>query len=91
MEAYCLYRADTESMEWIKSTQVLRFTAICVEGDENDIEISIQFTKTGIVFRYDLEDEGPVSIPMNWFKGPAGLMLDHRSRIEFLSVLIKPA
>jgi hypothetical protein len=90
MEAYCFYRADPESIEWIKSTKVLRFTALCVEGEENDIEIAIQFTKTGVVLRYDLEDEGPVSVPMSWFEGPAGLMLDRRTRIEFLSVLIKP-
>jgi hypothetical protein len=91
MEGYCLYRAEPGSLEWIKSSKVLRFTAVCIEGEDNDVEISMQFTTTGVVLRYDLEDEGPVSVPMNWFNGAAGIMLDHRTRIEFLSVLIKPA
>jgi len=91
MEGSYFYRASSGSVEWIESTQVLRFTATCVEGDDNDIEVSIQFNKAGIVLRYDLDEEGPVSVPMNWFEGPAGLVLDHRTRFEFLSVLIKPS
>jgi hypothetical protein len=91
MEGYCLYRAELDSIEWIKFSKVLRFNALCIEGDDNDLELSIQFGSSGIVLRYDLEDAGPVSVPMNWFEGPTGLILDHRKRTEFLSVLIKPA
>lgn len=90
MEGSYLYRADSNSTEWIKSTKVLRFTALCIEGEDNDIEIIIQFIKNGVVLRYDLEDEGPISVPMTWLEGPTGLILDRRTRTEFLSVLIKP-
>ena len=91
MESYCLYRADPQSLEWIKSSKVLRFTALCIEGDDYDIEVTIQFTKSGIVLRYDLDGEGAVSVPMNWFEGPAGLVLDNRTPRSFLSVLVRPA
>lgn len=90
MEGSYFYRADPKSTEWITSTKVLRFTAFCIEGVDDSIEIAIQFTKTSVVLRYDLEDEGPVSVPMSWFEGPQGLILDRRTRTEFLSVLIKP-
>jgi hypothetical protein len=89
LQGECFYRASPESIQWIKKSSVLRFTAVCIEGDDNDLEITIQFTKTGITLKYDLQDDGPVSVPMNWFEGPSGILLDHRNRIEFLSVLIK--
>ena len=89
-EGSCLYRGEPESIEWIKASKILRFNARCLEGGDNDVEISLQFTKGKIVLRYDLE-EFPECVPMTWFEGPSGLLLDSRTQTQFLSVLIKPA
>lgn len=89
LQGECFYRAAPGSIQWIKKSNVLRFTAVCIEGDDNDLEITIQFTKTGISLKYDFDDGETKSVPMNWFEGPTGIILDHRNRIEFLSVFIK--
>ncbi len=90
-ESYCLYRLLQKTTEWIASTKVLRFTAACLAGDENDLELVMDFKKSGIVLRVDFDDEGPKSFPLQWFDGPSGLMLDYRTQFEFITILIKPA
>lgn len=91
MEGYCFFRAEPESIKWLKPANVLRFNAVCVEGDDSDLPFDIAFKNNGIVLRYDFDDGTQQSVPMRWFEGPSGLMLDHRTRTEFLSVCITPS
>lgn len=82
------YVAKKASINWDSENQLLRFYAECSEGDDADYWMQVSFGKKGAVLKWDAGEEPEVRA-LNRFDGPAGIILEHRSRTECISIFIK--